>query len=292
MLRARYPLLAFATFALVVVGYIFLTGRATSNSFRKLIDLQVRQVADLVAEVAQRNDEVRRNAERLLDSVDEMVLAVLSSQVAEEDRIARLRRTVKGRLAGRVLLVDADGTVLLDEGRPRRPGKRDPGPGETLEEGRMLQEAQRVARGAKPADERADRKPFELHPRRRVYRRVGRYCLVIVRSEAALESLRLETGLNHVLDQFRDDPQIAYVRVEDQYGRLAAGFGERGSAEVEEERPLEMSSGRYTLGVGVNTEAARAVVSTTGLRGSSSWSHREFPAATTESWPGSIGSFP
>ena len=112
MLRVRYQLLAFAVFALAVVGYIFFAVRSTSESFSDLVDGQARQVADLVAEVALRNDQARRDAKRLLDRLDKLTLHVLATQAGD---LPRLRRTVKGGVVGRVLLVDAHGKVLLDE---------------------------------------------------------------------------------------------------------------------------------------------------------------------------------
>ena len=257
MAHVRYPLIAFFVLALVVVGYIFVVGRSASRSFRTLIDEQAREVTDLVAEVALRNDRLRREAGRFLDRLDELTMQALASQAGD---LAGLRRTLHGRLRERVLLVDAAGKVLLDVGGPKRPGRRDLAPGERLGEARTLQQARRVAQGGDPPDERERDKPFEVHPRHRVFRRVGgSRCLVLVRSQATLESLRLETGLNRVLEQFADDSSVAYLRVEDARGRLAAGFGEAGGAAIEKRRELEMSSGTYTLRVGVDTDAARAV---------------------------------
>ena len=70
----------------------------------------------------------------------------------------------------------------------------------------------------------------------------------------------MRIGIDHaLLEQVADDSTVEYVRVEDPQGRLAAGFGERGGAGIEKQRELKMSSGTYTLRVGVNTDAARAV---------------------------------
>ena len=152
--------------------------------------------------------------------------------------------------------------MLLDEGAPRRPGTRDPAPAEGAGHARMVEAAKRVARGGVPPDPRAEGGPFEVLPHRRAYRRVaGRRCLVLVRSEAELETLRIESGLHRVLEQFKFEPSIAYVRVEDRAGRLAAGFGEPGGAVLEKRRELKMASGTYTLRVGVDTEASDAVES-------------------------------
>lgn len=213
--------------------------------------MQAKQVADLVAEVAQRNDEVRREAERLLDRLDEVVTGVLGTDLEDGERLARLEKSLESRAPGRVLVVDAAGHVLLDEGKVELG---------SAEQGSVLAQAQRIARGGAPDERAAAGGPFEVQPKRVVFRRVAyRYCLVLVRSEATMRALRLETGLNQILLQFKNDPAISYLRVEDREGELAAGFGVSRVDGVEEKRPLELSSGRYTLRVGVNTGAAREV---------------------------------
>ena len=254
MLRARYPLVALTTFAAAAVGFTFFTGRSTSASFEEVIRLQADQIADLVANVASSNERLRRKAERNFRRLDALVANVLSQEVAPGGQWrTEIRQRLRSLYLDRALVVDDTGKILEDVRRPGRPGKRDLSPLERQAERKLLATARGVAAGAKPPERNAT----EIGFKRRVYRRVGeRYCLVLVRNDATVEELRLETSLPELLKLFENDPALAYVRVETR-GKLVAGVtGQPGSETIELLREIGRGT---TVRVGVNLDQALVV---------------------------------
>lgn len=264
MIRARYPLLAFVTLAVVVVGYAFFTARGFGRRADYLTKLQALRLAEVVQQVAVANESFAMALRRELERLDNVVVDAVAAQVEAGDRLRSQKEILRSWMArlyaDRALLVDEGGRVLVDEGRRGRPGKTEASPLERIETARVVEIARAVAAGAEPpAGDAAT--PFVLHLKPQVFRRVGdRFCLVLLRSDATIERLAPRTTLPPLLESFEGDPSIAYVGLLDADGNVVAEARGRPAAEVfAVERGLALTTGAYTLRVEVNLDEARSI---------------------------------
>ena len=263
MLRARYPVLAFTTLAVVVIGYTILVGRTTTRTVRELARLQAEQTAALVEQVALANERVLRDVKRQQRRFDEILAALLADQVEANDRLRSRQETLRRWMArpyvDRALLVDGDGRIVVDERRARRPGQREPSPLEALETAELVRAARVVAAGGEAPEE--EEGAFEIHPRQRVYQRVGDdACLVLVRSKAMLREISVRKALPRFLHAFEKDASVAYVAVRDPEGALVAEQRGLPADEVDRfDREIRIGDAAYMLRIDVNVDHARRV---------------------------------
>ncbi|MDH3592003.1 MAG: HAMP domain-containing histidine kinase, partial [Planctomycetota bacterium] len=202
----------------------------------------------------------------------QLVLQVMEGLILDGDLLekrmasrhtATLQRYLERLKVDRALLVDRDGGVLLDAGRPWRPGKREPSALELMEERKLIDRARRIAQGEQMVATPKRLDPLMVAPAAKLFRRVGdKYCLALVRSSGAIP----DVGIWSLIDQFQKDETLAFVELRDATDRVltethgvASGFVQEASGR------FEVDGHRFTLRVGVNIAAWERVEQRTKL---------------------------
>ncbi len=252
----RFPLLVFLVVAALLVGYAVFAADTTSETLAGFRRLEAERIADLVERIAVNNRAIVGRALRKREQADQFVLDAIQAGVKHGDLVRRRERSsllaviqayVRDLNIDRVYLIDSGGRVVLDVGKPRRPGKSRPSPHDLMESRTVVQTATRIARGEPAPADPAD--PLKALGTRVLYRAIGRgFCIALVRDETAPD-----LGIGDLFERFQGDPTIAFLELRDRDGQIIARAEGRPSNGpiARETRTVDVGGRGHTLDVGI-----------------------------------------